>query len=222
MDRTYYLRKLKFKGFKDYGERFTYYYEKNIWGNNESVSGKGSTKEYTKNLRKDLEKIFMDYNIQSITDAPCGDFNWMNLVDLDNVIYTGCDIVAPLIEKNQGLYGAENITFFVLDIMKEKIPKADLFICRDVLFHFSDNDVKFTIDNFLKSEVKYLLTTTFQETIKNRNIKTGEYRPLNLQLEPFLFPNPLIIIDDSNNGEQPGRVMGLWAREDIISYFSNK
>lgn len=218
IDKTYYLRKLKFKGFKNYGERFTYYYEKNIWGNNESVFGSGSTKRYTENLRKGLEKLFIDFNIKSITDAPCGDFNWLKLVNLDNIMYNGCDIVAPLIEKNQRLYGSGNITFSVLDIIKDQIPKADLWICRDVLFHFSDNDIKLTIDNFLKSEVKFILTTSYELTKKNRNIKTGEYRTLNLQIEPFFFPKPIIKIDDSNNGELPGRIMGLWAKEDIISY----
>jgi len=217
LEMSYYLRKLKFKRFKNYSERFIYYYEKNIWGNDESVSGRGSTLEYTKNLRESLDKLFIDYNIKSITDAPCGDFNWLKLVNLDNILYKGCDIVPHLIKKNQELYGANNIDFSILNIINEQIPKADLWICRDVLFHFSNNDIKLTIDNYLKSDVEFLLTTSYELTKKNRNIKTGEYRPLNLQIEPFLFPMPILKIDDSNYGEHPGRIMGLWAKKDIIS-----
>ena len=220
LNTTYYLRKLKFKKFKQYSDLFEYYYEKNIWGNTESVSGYGSTINYTENLRNGLEKVIIDFEIKSIIDAPCGDFNWMNSVNLENVNYWGFDIVKNLILRNKELYERENVKFSVLDIITDNIPKADLWICRDVLFHFSNDDIDLVIKNFQKSEVKYILTTTYRETILNENIKTGEFRELNLEIEPFCFPKPILIIDDSNNGEVSGRVMGLWSKDNLVKNFN--
>ena len=50
------------------------------WGAGESVSGNGSSLEYTTSLRSQLGKFFEKFSIESIFDAPCGDFNWMKSV----------------------------------------------------------------------------------------------------------------------------------------------
>ena len=54
-------------------DRFTWIYKNNWWDSNESLSGAGSTLEYTNNLRKELPKLIIDFNICSVLDAPCGD-----------------------------------------------------------------------------------------------------------------------------------------------------
>lgn len=221
LDKTYYLRKVKWRNFRNLEDQFTFYYENNTWGDNESVSGRGSTIEYTNTLRKSLRELFSSYNIKSIVDAPCGDFNWFRLIDLADISYHGCDIVPPLIENNCNLYSTNNIKFSVLNIIHDEIPKCDLLICRDVFFHFSNNDILLSIKNILRSDVKYILTTTFDSSIKNVDIETGDYRALNLQLEPFLFPQPILFIDDSNNGESLNRCLALWDRELLINYLSD-
>src|SRR5262245_64958041 len=49
-------------------EVFTGIYHRNIWKNQESASGHGSTIEYTKNVRDDLPLIFDNLNIARIYD----------------------------------------------------------------------------------------------------------------------------------------------------------
>ena len=50
----------------------------------------------------------------------------------------GVDIVSELIEKNKIKYSRKkNFDFKFLDLTKNKIPSADLIICRDLLFHLS-------------------------------------------------------------------------------------
>ena len=74
--------------------------KENSWsrGRTESPCGPGSSIKYTENLRLHFPLLVEKFNIKSILDAPCGDFNWMKLVvpTLD-VDYTGADIVSVLI-----------------------------------------------------------------------------------------------------------------------------
>ena len=58
-------------------EIFDNIYEMNYWRNCESLSGDGSTLNYTENLRKQLPNLIKAFSINTIYDAPCGDFNWM-------------------------------------------------------------------------------------------------------------------------------------------------
>ena len=74
-------------------DRFTLIYERNAWGSKESASGSGSTLVMTESIRTSLPIIFNKYGIESMLDVPCGDFNWMSKVDIQDVIYVGGDIV---------------------------------------------------------------------------------------------------------------------------------
>ena len=79
-----------------------------------------------------------------------------------------------------------------IDILKDKLPKYDLMICRDCLMHFSNEDIFKSFINFSNSSIKYLLTTSHLEykkgkfkKIKNKDIIKGEFRTLNLFSKPF-------------------------------------
>ena len=56
-------------------EVFSYVHSSNYWGNQESVSGSGSSLEYTKNTRQKLIGFVNQFNIKTIVDLCCGDFN---------------------------------------------------------------------------------------------------------------------------------------------------
>ena len=92
-------------------ELFTRYYRNNTWEGSESVSGPGSDYEQTKYLVPELQIMLDIFNIKSIVDAPCGDFNWMRNVDLSKVNYVGGDIVDQLVLVNTKKYGKDNISF---------------------------------------------------------------------------------------------------------------
>ncbi len=200
-------------------DRFTEIYKNNIWGNFESVSGNGSTLEGTQNLRTKLPELIKQFSIQTLFDAPCGDFNWMRLLlKTVNINYIGGDIVLPLIEANQSNFKNEQTNFIHIDLTKDELPQAHLMICRDCLFHLSYQDTKLVLQNFINSNIKYLLTTTYikSNNFINRDITTGDFRLIDLFSAPFNFDQDVLFrIDDTIPNEIP-REMCLWSREQII------
>jgi len=199
-------------------EAFRDIYHNNIWGGTESVSGPGSSLHKTEIIRRKLPKLFKKIEARSILDVPCGDFNWMKHVSLD-ISYIGADIVPEIILENNNSYLNPNRRFIVLDIIKDEIPSADIMLCRDCLVHFSYNDISYALNNITKSNIKYLLTTNFPRH-KNKNISTGQWRPLNLEADPFNFPDPILTIKEGRTGrrsEYSDKSLALWRIKDIFS-----
>jgi SAM-dependent methyltransferase len=200
-------------------ERFTWIYKNNYWGSQESASGDGSTLEYTENLRKELPGLLQRFSIQSIFDAPCGDFNWMrHLLPNVDVEYIGGDIVRPLVDDLNSRYRTGRISFIHFDLIKDTPPKVDLVICRDCLFHLSFVDTRAALQNFLNSGALFLLTTTHTNTegaFVNEDISTGDFRRIDLFSPPYNFPrDPLASIDDWIS-PFPERQMSLWSRDQV-------
>ena len=192
---------------------FTDYYRNNFWGNPESVSGAGSTVQYTENVRKELPKLLEEYKVQTFLDAPCGDFNWFQLMQRPRGMkYLGGDIVEELIKQNPLKFGDGQTRFFYVNVISEPLPQADLWMCRDCLFHFSYEDIFKTLANFLRSDIKYLFTSIHTECTANADIVTGGARQLNLELPPFNLCKPLLYVDDWIPGYTVRR-MGLWTRD---------
>lgn len=210
--------------FKGKEALFTEYYKERIWGDAESYSGPGSTLSYTEPLRKQLPVLLKNLEINSILDAPCGDFNWFNKLRYElSISYIGGDIVKPLIEQNSFNFGNEETKFQAIDITKDELPNSELWLCRDCLIHFSNADIKRALSQFLNSDIQYLLTTTHPQTIQNTNIATGEVRLLNLEAAPFNFDSPIKYVDDWVEGH-PLKKLALWHRsmiEDQIKQLIN-
>ena len=180
---------------------FTLIYDKNLWIENESVSGPGSTFEATKNIRAALPELFKKYNIRSVLDIPCGDFNWMKFVDLRNVKYTGADIVEELIRQNIIKFANDQISFCVLDLVRDTLPDTDLVLCRDGLVHLNNKEVIKALNNIRKSGSKYLFMTHFPEQKENQQPGQDHWRPINFRLPPFNFPEPVLVIDENEKQE---------------------
>ena len=122
-------------------DRFRRYALRNKWKSSETLSGPGSTVKYTENLRKELPPLFEKFEIKSMLDAPCGDYNWMRLVERPEVHYIGGEIVPEFVEANNARYANDNTRFILCDILKDELPAVDLWLCRDVLFHFRYADI---------------------------------------------------------------------------------
>ena len=196
--------------------RFTHFYLTNKWKNRESRSGPGSTLEYTRQIRMELPGLFERFGVASVLDAPCGDYHWFRHVERPGVQYIGGDIVRPLVDANQRQYGDERTEFLHLDIVNDALPKADLWLCRDCLPHLSNADIERVIENFLRSDIRYWLTSVHPECLENRDIPTGSFRGLNLECDPFRFGPPLLRIDDWIEGF-PVRQLALWEREAVAA-----
>jgi hypothetical protein len=202
---------LRFVPFKNTFRKliFNQIYKKNLWEGNESISGKGSSLKETENLRKAFPKIIKEYKITSIADAPCGDFYWMQLVDLKGVKYTGYDIVKEIIADDLKKYKKANIDFKVGDIVADKLDKHDLILCRDCMVHLGNKHVLKVIKNFKDSGAKYMLATTFPNIAVNEDIPDGMWRRVNLEKPPFNLPKPLVLINEGSK-EDRNKSIGLW------------
>jgi hypothetical protein len=196
-------------------DAFQKIYDHNWWGSSESRSGPGSTLAYTARLRPRLEGLLAELKVRTLLDAPCGDFNWMRYVRLpEETCYIGGDIVAPLVKYLQNEHGSPRHTFQVIDIVEGPIPVADLWLCREVLFHLSNKDALKVLELFAKSDVKHILTTTFDFVRENRDIGVGGIRLINLRLPPFKLPPPIMRIADFI-APAPPRYLALWSREQV-------
>lgn len=164
---------------------FEHIYKSKYWGEDESVSGGGSTLQQTAEVRKILPELFKKYNVNSFLDLPCGDFYWMTKVDLSGVEYIGADIVKDIIRKNQIKYPAKKLKFEVIDLLNDNLPAVDLMMCRDCFIHLSDENIFKGLENIKRSKIKYLLTTSYIDRVANTDILTGQWRPLNLLIAPF-------------------------------------
>lgn len=197
---------------------FTKYYTHNIWNGDRSKSGPGSDIEQTMFLIRELEFLLKKYEIKTVLDIPCGDFNWMKHVNLDNIIYHGADIVDQLICDNKTKYEDKNISFSVLDLVNDTLPKADLVIVRDCFVHLQTSDVLKALNNIKESGSKYLLTTHFswKHQKANEEINTGDWRRINLELPPYNLARPIDVIVEGNTYSQNyDKTMSLWQIKDI-------
>lgn len=197
-------------------EKFSEIYEKNTFGGRLSRSREGSDLLQTQVIRNDLPKIIQRLSIQSLMDAPCGDWYWMKETNLENVQYIGVDIVEAMLEQNQKNFCSPTRSFLCRDLATDPLPKADLILCRDCLVHLEFEDALRIIENFKRSGAEYLLTTTF--TKRERNIEDGFWRPLNLRLAPFNFPEPLLTVTEGcteMSGQYADKSLGLWRLSEI-------
>ena len=208
-------------------ERFSWIYQNNHWESNESGSGTGSTLIYTENIRKQIPILVSQYSIKKIFDAPCGDFHWMrHLLPELNVDYIGGDVVGSIIDPLNRKFHDQRTSFIQIDLTKSIFPSADLMICRDCLFHLSYADARLLLENFINSDIKYLLTTTHKQKgiyrdFMNRDIQTGDFKLIDLFSSPYNFSDtPLVVIEDWLHPD-PERQLCLWSRESVAKALRN-
>ncbi len=198
-------------------DRFSAIHQNNLWGNSESASGPGSSLRYTENLRRELPELFRKFAIKEIFDAPCGDFHWMrHLLPNVDVQYIGGDIVSSLIEANQR-FKNDKVSFVHIDLTKDILPRADLMICRDLLFHLSYVDTISVLENFTRSNIAYLLTTTHNNTggFLNVDIQSGSFRRIDLFSRPYCFPSGTLAAIDDWIKPHYERQMCLWSADQV-------
>jgi hypothetical protein len=197
-------------------EIFTDVFHQNLWKSRESASGKGSELEQTGRFAVELPALLRELRVATLLDIPCGDFHWMRTVDLEGVRYTGADIVGELIERNQR-YAKAGVRFQQLDLLGDRLPQVDLVLCRDCLVHFSFDHVRQALRNLRASGSTYLLTTTFPHVVNNHDIRTGDWRALNLEAAPLHFPPPLRLLVEgcTEHASYTDKSLGLWRLADL-------
>lgn len=192
----------------------------NSWKSDETLSGNGSNIDHTRSIISGLNKLIEEYQISSILDLPCGDFYWMQHVNLSNINYVGGEIVEELILLNTQRFAAPNIQFQHMDIVNsESLPMVDLMIVRDCFVHLTFEEIKNAISNVKSSGSSYLLMTDFPLARLNYSVHTGDWRPINFKISPYSFPKPIQTIQEDYPEQfkinYRGKNMSLWRIADI-------
>jgi len=194
---------------------FQYYFDRNLFGDPESVSGTGSSLAATQSIRAALPLLLSDLNVRAILDIPCGDYNWAREIDWTPFKYIGADIVPDLVNRNRTLYASNGVEFQTIDILTDQLPRCDLILCRDLFIHFPNDSIQAALQKIRLSGAQYLLTTQYEGVHANRDIALGSFRPVNLMCHPFSLPEPERTISDDDYLKLWGRTLALWRVENI-------
>tara|TARA_Y100001973_G_C5205724_1_gene341411 strand:+ start:853 stop:1446 length:594 start_codon:yes stop_codon:yes gene_type:complete len=173
-------------------KKFDNIYKKNIWGGG---SGTGSKLSYD-NIwyLKSIEEIIKDYNIHTILDIGCGDWEIMKNLSYNGLMYDGMDIVKSVIDNNKDCYEKDNIRFYNKNILNEDIKNYDLIIIKDVLQHLEDSHIITIMDKLIKKG-KYIYCvngfkfgrTPEKNNWEVRNINNRySYHPLSIEKQPLI------------------------------------
>jgi len=194
-------------------ERFERIYSTNLWSDPESRSGVGSGLDSTRVLRAELPKALRTLEARVLLDVPCGDFTWMEHVDLGGIQYIGGDIVPSIIEVNQRLHETESRRFALVDLTRDELPDADVLLCRDCLVHLSYANIRAVLANVARANIGYLLMTSFPGRGGNRDVQDGDWRTLDFQAPPFSFPEPRLTILEECEEEE-----GSYADKSLLAW----
>ncbi|MFS8979366.1 glycosyltransferase [Cupriavidus necator] len=184
----------------------------------ESVSGPGSSRQQTQELRERLPLLLAHLGIRSLLDAPCGDFNWMQHVALGLDRYVGADIMTGMIDEHLWRHRRAGRQFICVDLLGGALPQCDAIFCRDLLPHLSFAEIGAVLENFRRSGATYLITTTFTGHRQNVDTAGGQWRTIDLNSTPFGFPPPLLIVNEkcTEAGATFGdKSLGVWRLADL-------
>ena len=173
--------------------KFTEIYQKKIWGNG---SGAGSSLKYNKQYVSFLQDFFRTNNITSITDIGCGDWQFSQYINFDGIFYTGIDVVDSVIKANEN-YRRTNVRFVCRDIYDinsiREYTDVDLILIKDVLQHWSDQEVDTFLEQITQTKAKNILITRAykhfrdkEKTVYPRDINNRySFAPLDLMHERY-------------------------------------
>lgn len=192
-------------------------YRSNFWGSSESRSGVGSERNFSKAYLARLRALIEQRGLKRLFDAPCGDLNWSICLARDpGVAYVGGDISATLIADLRLQH--PEVELRVVDICSDPFPEADVWHCRDCLFHLPFTDISRAFENFARSSIPFALLTTHRARWLHRNldVSLGGFRFLDLERPPIGLAEAEVYLPDYRKGSDFPRYVGLWSREAIV------
>src|SRR4051812_40562633 len=128
-------------------EAFERIYAKEAWGKGKG-SGTGSSPVYCAAYLRYLGELLLTK--RSVLDIGCGDWQlYKGFTWPARVHYVGVDIVETNVQRNTLVHSARNIEFVHTDVTVSKHTHAlfeqygpfDLVLVKDVLQHWSDNEI---------------------------------------------------------------------------------
>jgi 2-polyprenyl-3-methyl-5-hydroxy-6-metoxy-1,4-benzoquinol methylase len=175
-------------------QTFTDIYDKKKWG-----KGSGTGSKMSRNNQKyidTLKRIINTYDIKSICDIGCGDWQFSQFIGYDNmdVSYLGIDCVKSVVDEIKQKYQTDTIKFEHRVIGELYIPKGyDLIVLKDVIQHWTDQDILKYLPDIIKHNKYVFLTNGYKfmrdpkkNEIKTRNIQNQyRYHPVSIDKYPL-------------------------------------
>lgn len=165
---------------------FSRIYENDLWNGG---SGQGSTEEYTVAYRAELEKLLEEWKVETVLDIGCGDWQSTKLIDWKGANYLGVDCVPSLIEQNTHLYAKEGkVQFQQIDVLEQysEITEIyDLIILKDVIQHWSNQQIYSILPHLILKGRRILLINCNYQRSDHQDISIGDFRPLSAHLFPL-------------------------------------
>jgi len=179
-------------------------------------SGSGSEKHNTTFFNAVLKDFIAKYDIKSILDLACGNFESMeDIVKECGISYLGADISKTIVRRNNERF--QPIPFIQMDALTADLSVYghELLLFRHVVQHLNFNDAQLAIRNIFKSGCKYLLINHQEGLTVNEDRSVRECgwdnQMYNLNIEPFsLKANELYNV---NVADMDGHVVDRGQRE---------
>jgi len=168
-------------------EAFNAIYTNSTWGHK---SGPGSDPANAAPWIAEANKLLAQDDIHTVLDLGCGDWRLCKELNLEGKEYTGIDVSSVIIEDIKQ-YESEHIKFMQGDLETIDFPQVDLILIKDVLQHLPIAAIH-TIMNKIMASAKYALICN-DIADANTEIKAGEWRGINLALEPFNYKLQLVM-----------------------------
>lgn len=171
---------------------FSAIYRDDAWSNG---SGPGSIPQINRPYIVFLEAFVRNNNVRRIIDIGCGDFQLMKSVDVGAIEYIGYDLVPQVIEANRHQHKRKSLSFCEMPSSPEELPEGDLAIVKDVLIHL-DNRTCHSLLNALLNKNRFVITVnnrTNDANAYNKEIVSGEFRPVDVSLPPLNFPSATVL-----------------------------
>lgn len=169
----------------------------------ESVSGPGSSLVAAAQALDLIRATIINQNLKSVLDLGCGDWNWMQKADFPDfgegldVSYEGWDASERIVASLQQEFGMGKIKFKLKDITTSALPKVDLIIARDVLFHI-DESITLRMLEEIKKSCRYFISSSWLGVDENTNIRPAPnikgwgFYQINLNISPFKLAENLV------------------------------
>jgi len=172
---------------------FTNIYQKELWLKDDQgpLSGPGSNPDDAKPYVDFVANVINRLEIKSVLDIGHGDWEMWRDYKFENTNYIGVDLASDLSKLNNEKYGSKN-RLFVQVKFEDLLPDAELLLCKDVLQHLTNKDVRNLLSRF--SAFKYLIIcndfhklSTLARIRHNSQIRSRIRKILKLK-SPFYSP----------------------------------
>lgn len=166
---------------------FTNIYKNKNWATKDTMdlefnSGDGSSIINNQKYISFLQNFIRTRNIKSVVDVGCGDWRCGEEIYKDlTVTYSGYDIYDAMIESHSNRYINPLWSFKTLNCARDfdKTVEGELLIIKDVLQHWTDDEIVKALDYFTTSKkYKYILITNCSYVTHASIQNAGDFRTL--------------------------------------------